>query len=61
LNFGDFLEAHKSEFTWLSRAPLTIDNGYKIFLKPGISDIMDLSDYIRKEISEAGKKFAYGG
>ena len=61
MNFSDFLKAHKSEFTWLLKAPLTNDNGYKIFLKPGISDIKDLSDYIRKKISEAGKKFAYGG
>ena len=61
MNFSDFLDAHKSEFTWLLEAPLTIDNGYKNFFKPGISDINDLSDNIRKEISEAGKKFAYGG
>jgi len=61
LNFSDFLEAHKLEFTWLFKAPLTIDNGCEILLKPGITDIDRVSCYIQKKITEANKKFAYGG
>jgi len=61
LKFDNFLETQKSEFTWLFKAPLTIDNGYEILLKPGISDINNLSDYIQKETSRVNKKFAYGG
>ena len=61
MKFSNFLETHKSEFTWLFKAPLTIDNGLELLLKPGISDINDLSDYIQKETIRANKKFAYGG
>ena len=61
MKFSNFLEAHKSEFTWLFKAPLTIDNGYEILLKSGISNINDLSYYIQEETTGANKKFAYGG
>lgn len=61
MNFSNFLQRNKSEFTWLFKAPLTIGNGFEIFLKPGISDINSLSDYIQKESSGRNKKFAYGG
>jgi murein DD-endopeptidase MepM/ murein hydrolase activator NlpD len=61
LNFSEYLKSHRSEFTWLLKAPLTIDNGCKVLLKPGISDIGDLSDFIRKESDRKGKKFVFGG
>ncbi len=61
MNFGKFLRSHKSEFSWLLKAPLTIDNGYTVRLKPGILDMNDLWDYIKTETSRAGKKFALGG
>jgi hypothetical protein len=61
LNFREFIKSHRSEFTWLLKAPLTIDNGYKVLLEPGISGINDLGDFIQKEIISAGQEFAYGG
>ncbi len=61
MNFSEFLKSHKSEFTWLFKAPLTIDNGYTVLLRPGISDISELRDYIKTETTRAGKKFAFGG
>jgi murein DD-endopeptidase MepM/ murein hydrolase activator NlpD len=61
LNFSKFLKSHKSEFTWLLKAPLTIINGYKVLLKPGISGISDLQEFIQAGIARSGKKFAFGG
>jgi len=61
LNFSEFLKSHKSEFAWLLKAPLTIDNGYKVLLRPGISDISHLWEFIKTETTRAGKKFALGG
>lgn len=61
MKFSNFLETNKSEFTWLFEAPLTIDNGHNILLKPGISDLNSLHDYIQKETIRANKRFAYGG
>ena len=61
MNFRELLKSNKAEFTWLLKAPLTIENGYKVSLKPGISSISDLSDFIEKEITRAGKIFAFGG
>lgn len=61
MNFSEFLKSHKSEFAWLLKAPLTIDNGYKVLLRPGISAISDLQVYIQDEITRTGKKFVYGG
>jgi murein DD-endopeptidase MepM/ murein hydrolase activator NlpD len=61
LNFSEFLKSHKSEFTWLLKAPLSIDNGYKVLLKPGISGISDLQEFIQAGRARSGKKFAFGG
>lgn len=61
MKFSNFLEAYKSEFTWLFEPPLTIDNGCEILLKPDISHLNDLSYYVWKEIEKANKIFAYGG
>lgn len=61
MNISEFLRSRRSEFTWLLKAPLTIDNGCKILLRPGISAISDLQEYIQKETIKAGKVFAFGG
>jgi hypothetical protein len=60
LKFSDFLNKNKSEFTWLLRAPNFLENGSQVFLKSGISDIHDLSQYIHDQIHSTRRKFAYG-
>lgn len=61
MKFRDFLEAHKSEFDWPFKSPYTLENGCQIQLLPVNGDLGDLMHFIRSEIEDSNKIFAYGG